>query len=97
MKKDVSHTSIIAYYDLDLGEKQFQVASAIRDLQGRNIPASCESIADYLGYEKNRVTGRIKELRDKGAINYAGFTKSKYNKNVECYQLVTKNQQGLGL
>jgi hypothetical protein len=33
MKTDVSTTSIISYYGLDLGERQFEVASAIRDLK----------------------------------------------------------------
>jgi len=90
-----SVTSILAYHELDLNEKQYEVATAIRDLQTLKIPASCENIARQLSYEKNRVTGRIDELRKKGAIDYDGFTLSKFNRSVECYKLVEKEQQSL--
>lgn len=95
MKTDVSTTSIISFYDLDLGARQYEVVSAIRDLQGRNIPASCESIGKHLGYTPNRVSGRLRELEKKGAITYAGFTKSSFGKDQQCYKLVTKGQGGL--
>lgn len=95
MKTDVSHTSIMAYHDLDLGQKQYEVLKAISHLETIGTPASCENIAKYLGYEKNRVTGRLAELRDKGAIEYYGFTKSSFNKNVEVYRLVSKGQLSL--
>lgn len=95
MKKDVSVTSIISFYDLDLGEKQYEVVSAVRDLQGRGVPVSCENICKHLGYTSNRVTGRLTELRKMGAIDYDGFTKSQFGRSVECYKLVKKDQQTL--
>ena len=95
MKTDVSHTSIISFYDLNLGERQYEVVAAIRDLQGRGAVVSSESIGEYLGYTPNRVSGRLTELRKKGAIEYHGFTTSKFGKSLECYKLVTKGQQSL--
>lgn len=92
MKTDVSATSIISFYDLDLGARQYEVVSAIRDLMGRNIPASCESIGKHLGYTPNRVSGRLRELEKKGAITYDGFTKSSFGKDQQCYKLVIKGQ-----
>lgn len=92
MKTDVSATSIISFYDLDLGARQYEVVSAIRDLMGRNIPASCESIGKHLGYTPNRVSGRLRELEKKGAIAYDGFTKSSFGKDQQCYKLVIKGQ-----
>lgn len=95
MRIDQSHTAIISFYGLDLGARQYEVASAIRDLEGRGIPASCENIGKYLGYTPNRVSGRLKELRAKGAIEYHGFTTSSFGKQQECYKLVTRDQQRL--
>lgn len=93
--RDTAVTSILSFYSLDLGARQFEVASAIRDLQGRNIPASCESIGKYLGYTPNRVSGRLRELEKKGVITYAGFTKSSFQKDQQCYKLVEKGQNKL--
>jgi len=95
MKTDVSHTSIISYYDLNLGDRQYEVASAIRHLEGRSIPASCENICKHLGYTPNRVSGRLKELRAKGVIEYHGFTTSSFGKQQECYRLITRGQNSL--
>lgn len=95
MKTDVSATSIISFYDLDLGARQYEVVSAIRDLMGRNIPASCESIGKHLGYTPNRVSGRLRELEKKGAITYDGFTKSSFGKDQQCYKLVVTGQSSL--
>ncbi len=95
MKKDVSVTSIISFYGLDLKGKQYQVACAVRDLQGMGKEVSCESIGEYLGYTPNRISGRLTELRKKGAIEYNGFTKSSFGKQTECYKLVTRDQQTL--
>lgn len=90
-----SVTQVMAYHDLDLGQKQYEVLKAISHLNTIDTPASCENIAKHLGYEKNRVTGRIAELRSRGAIEYYGFTKSSFGKNVECYRLVNKGQSNL--
>ena len=95
MKVNQSHTSIMAYHDLNLGHKQHEVLRAIQHLELVGTPASCENIAKHLGYEKNRVTGRLSELRAKGAIEYHGFTKSSFNRDVECYRLVNIGQNSL--
>ena len=95
MKTNASVSQIMAYHDLDLGHKQYEVLRAISHLETVGTPASCENVARHLGYEKNRVTGRIAELRDRGAIQYNGFTKSLFNKNVEQYKLVVKGQNSL--
>lgn len=95
MKTDVSTTSILSFYSLDLSARQFEISAAIRDLQGRNIPASCESIGKHLGYTPNRVSGRLRELEKKGAIAYAGFSTSSFGKSIQCYKLVVKDQQSL--
>lgn len=87
-----SVTQVMAYHDLDLGSKQHEVLKAVSHLQTIGKPASCENVCKYLGYTANRVTGRLKELRDKGAITFDSFTKSSFNKNVETYKLVTKGQ-----
>lgn len=92
MRTDVSVTSIVSFYNLNLGAKQYEIASAVRDLQGRGTPVSCENICKHLGYTPNRVTGRLKELRAKGAIEYDGFTTSSFGRNVETYRLITKGQ-----
>lgn len=90
-----SVTQVLAYHDLDLSHKQYEVIQAMRELQTIGKKASCEAIADHLGYEKNRVTGRIKELFNKQAIEYDGFTTSKFGKHVQSYKLVSKGQRGL--
>ena len=95
MKTNASVTQIMAYHDLNLGHKQHEVLRAIQHLELVGTPASCENIAKHLGYEKNRVTGRLSELRSKGAIEYHGFTKSSFGKNVEVYRLVSKGQETL--
>jgi Mn-dependent DtxR family transcriptional regulator len=90
-----SVTSIMAYHDLKLGMRQHEVLRAIQQLNQLGKPASCEAVSDHLGYTPNRVTGRISELRKKGAIKYDSFTKSKFNRNVETYALVSKGQQSI--
>jgi len=95
LKTDVSHTSISAYSELSLGYKQYEVLKAIKQLNHRMTPASCEAVSDHLGYTPNRVTGRITELMKKGAIKYDSFTKSKFNRNVQTYKLLNIGQQSI--
>lgn len=90
-----SVTQVLAYHDLDLSHKQYEVIQAMRELQVIGKKASCEAIADHLGYTPNRVTGRIKELFNKQAIEYDGFTTSKFGKSVQVYKLVSKGQGAL--
>ena len=95
MKTDVSVTSILSYHSLDLGPKQLEVLRAIQHLETLGRPTSCEEICKLLDYTPNRVTGRIKELKNKGAIEYHGFTKSSFNRDVECYRLINRGQNNL--
>lgn len=95
MKTDVSVTSILAYHDIELGAKQLEVLRALQHLETIGKPTSCEGVCEYLGYTPNRVTGRIKELLKKGAIEHHGFAKSKFNKDVQCYRLISKGQNSL--
>lgn len=95
MKTDVSVTSINSFYQLNLGARQYEVVAAIRDLQGKGIPASCESIGKHLGYTPNRVSGRLRELEKKGVISYDGFTKSSFGKDQQCYKLIKSGQNSL--
>jgi len=55
-----------------LGNTQRQVLEAIRLL------GKCHNrqIAQFLGWEINRVTGRVRELNDKGRIREAGTMKA---------------------
>ncbi len=93
--RDTAVTSIMAYHDLNLGLKQYEVVKAVSHLQTIGRPVSCENVCKYLGYTANRVTGRLKELRDLGAITFDSFTKSSFGKSVETYKLVTKGQENL--
>ena len=70
----VAQTSIFAYRNIkQLGDKQEQVFNAVKAL-GR---ATNEEIADYLGWQINRVTGRTNELRRYGFLTVDGTKKSK--------------------
>lgn len=96
MKNNASVTQILAYHEVKLGQAQYDVITAIRDLTGMRKKASCESITDYLGWrDKNRVTGRLKELREENLIDYDGFTTSSYGRTIEAYRLIKKGQNGL--
>lgn len=71
----IAETSRQAYKSLkDLGDKQRVVYEAIKTL-GR---ATNEQLADYLGWEINRITGRVTELHkfDMVAVDGLGITKS---------------------
>lgn len=65
----ISHTSREAYASLlpKLSEKQQLVLDALGELGVANN----RTIARQLGWEINRVTGRVKELRDKGRVELA--------------------------
>ena len=52
-----------------LSEKQLLVFDAIQDIQ----PCSNRDIKEYLGWEINRVTPRVKELRELGIIRHIGM------------------------
>lgn len=61
----LAHTSKLAYKSIqELGNKQLEVLEKIEELQ----PCSNKDIAKSLGWEINRVTGRVNELAKKGLI-----------------------------
>jgi len=67
----VQQTSIEAYeciYD-DLGDKQKMVYDVIESSDG----LCNQDIAEILGWGINRVTPRVKELRDLGFVCFGGY------------------------
>ena len=61
----IAHTSRLAYGSVqELGNKQMEVLGKIEELQ----PCSNKKIAESLGWEINRVTGRVNELAKMGLI-----------------------------
>ena len=61
----IAYTSRLAYESVDnLGNKQLEVLAKIEELQ----PCSNKQIAESLGWEINRVTGRVNELAKRGII-----------------------------
>ena len=65
----VASTSLYAYGSItDLGDKQAKVLEKIEEMQ----PCSNKQIARALGWEINRVTGRVHELAKMGFIKSDG-------------------------
>lgn len=61
----VSLTSLMAYHSIKhIGDKQLTVLAKIEEIQ----PCSNRQIAQSLGWEINRVTGRVNELAKMGLI-----------------------------
>jgi len=75
MKTAVRRTSIDAYRGLGkhLNEQQKQVLRALREL-GESCIAD---IAEYLGWQRSTVAGRMNELKRKGLLEFAGKYKSR--------------------
>lgn len=68
--RNIAYTSSLAYASIDnLGAKQLEVLEKIREIG----PCSNKQIAKSLGWEINRVTGRVSELHDKGLVRFAGI------------------------
>ena len=69
----VAYTSRLAYGSIaELGNKQLEVQGKIEELQ----PFSNKTIARSLGWEINRVTGRVNELVKKGLIKMHGTSRN---------------------
>lgn len=62
----IQQTSLHAYEDIkhNLGEKQLAVYNALKDLESANN----KILAKKLGWEINRVTPRVLELRELGLV-----------------------------
>lgn len=65
----IADTSLYAYRSINnLGDKQATVLEKIEEIQ----PCSNKQIARSLGWEINRVTGRVNELAKMGLITTKG-------------------------
>jgi DNA-binding MarR family transcriptional regulator len=81
----VASTSKKAYNNLkDLGDKQYQVHQAIGEL---GTPSN-QDIADKLGWEINRVTGRVNELSKYGFVEVSGLKLGRFGNMVKTWRAV---------
>lgn len=76
----LTQTSIFAYESVkgDLSKRQSEVLEALRTIQ----PADNNQLSEYLNWPINRVTPRIKELREKGVVEKAYIGKGKFGPKV---------------
>jgi len=86
----IQQTSIEAYETIkkDLGKCQKLVCEVIRD----NPSCSNRDIKNILGWEINRVTGRVKELRDYGYVSIKG---TKIDKDTNMKVMIYEYNGGL--
>ncbi len=84
----VTETSRVAYKNLkEIGNKQSIVLNKLEEL-GK---ASNQDIADALNWPINRVTGRMKELRDLKLVEFAGAKTSRLNTTVKTWRIAEEN------
>ena len=81
--------SIDSYVELvkdnGLTRRQVQVLQILKNEIGQGTN---RMIAKKLGWDINRVTGRVKELRSKGLIKYAGdFVDKETNRTVNLWKV----------
>ena len=70
--------------DNGLSLRQIQVLKILKDEIGMGTN---RMIAKKLGWDINRVTGRVKELRSKGLVKYAGdFVDKETNRTVNLWK-----------
>ncbi len=73
MKTNMNTKSLESYDQLKKGttltKRQLQVLVCLKNELGQ---ATNRMIAKSLGWDINRVTGRVTELRDKGLVTHAG-------------------------
>jgi DNA-binding MarR family transcriptional regulator len=70
--------------DNGLTRRQVQVLQALKNELGMGTN---RMIAKKLGWDINRVTGRVKELRSKGLVKYAGdFIDKETNRTVNLWK-----------
>ena len=71
--------------DNGLTRRQIQVLQILKDEIGMGTN---RMIARKLGWDINRVTGRVKELRSKGLVKYAGdFVDKETNRTVNLWKV----------
>lgn len=93
--KNYTVSQALAYHDVDLKGKQFDVVKAMRDMIHTGIPMSRENIAREVGMKETSACARIKELENRGIVEVNSFTTSSSGKHVQTYKLVTKGQTDL--
>lgn len=80
----VASTSLFAYRTIsNLGEKQSKVLEKIEEMQ----PCSNKQIARALGWEINRVTGRVNELAKIGLIKTEKIAKGETGRPEKLWQI----------
>lgn len=85
----MSYTSRLAYDSVqNLGEKQSEVLSKIEELQ----PCSNKKIAKALGWEINRVTGRVNELAKMGLIKSEKVARNDLGRLEKLWELNEKEE-----
>lgn len=88
----IAETSRSAYKSLkDLGDKQRVVYEAIKTL-GR---ATNEQLAEHLGWEINRITGRVNELSHYGMVAVDGLGKTKSGRSAKIWVVKDLNDSVL--
>lgn len=85
MKTNMNQKSLDAWKDIkdNVSKRQLEVLEAIVDLG----TATNRMIARHLGWEINRVTGRVNELTNKGFVKVAGdYLDPETNKTVNMWK-----------
>lgn len=83
----IATTSRLAYESINkLGNKQTEVLIKIEELQ----PCSNKTIAKSLGWEINRVTGRVNELAKKRLIKTEKVARNSMGRLEKLWELNTK-------
>ena len=73
------------FIDNQITLRQLQVLQALKNELGMGTN---RMIAKKLGWDINRVTGRVKELRSKGLVKYAGdFVDKETNRTVNLWKV----------
>lgn len=87
----IANTSRLAYESInELGNKQTEVLIKIEELQ----PCSNKTIAKALGWEINRVTGRVNELAKKGFIKTEKVARNSAGRLEKLWELNKKEVYG---
>jgi len=88
-----AQTSIFAYKSIqhELGDKQQIVYDAVKELSR----ATNEEIAHYLGWEINRVTGRVNELSKYGMLVPDGIAIGKSGRPAKVWVITDVNDRHL--
>lgn len=79
----LANTSKSAYQSIKskLGDKQRAVYQAVKDCQ----PITNDKLAEVLGWEINRVTGRVNELSQMGYLAHEGYAMTKSGRKAKTW------------